>query len=181
MTPLQGDADRPTAEDPGGDIPLVVIPRERAVFWMDGRGRWHNAAGPFRVKRIIDRFHRAIGRDAGGYFVSQANGERREKVYFRYAETPLFAVRVHPGEPPLLELNTGRRLRLAAEKLFIRGDCLYLRDGEEIVKFGERAMMALAERLEMDARGGWHWDAGGRRLPVPVEEGGEGPGEPRGC
>lgn len=157
-------------ETSGDDLPETVIPREQAVFWMDGRGRWRNAGGPFRVRRIIARFNRAIRRDAGGYYLTQVNGQCREKIYFPHAETALFVVRLHGGGAPELELNTGRRLPLEASRLFICGDSLYFRVGAEIAKFGEQALLAMAAQLEMAGEGECHLVSGSRRVRVPVVE-----------
>ena len=90
----------------------VVIPKEEAVFWMDGNGCWRNAHGRFRHKKVIDYFHASISRDDDGYFVSQVRDGIVEKVYFRYEATALFVFDVIPGEEVDLVLNTGRRIRL---------------------------------------------------------------------
>lgn len=143
----------------------IVIPKEKALFWMDARGYWHNANGRFRVKRIIDHFNRSIHRDAAGYFVSQVNGDRIEKVYFPYEDTALFVTEVQGEDPLLLTLNTGEELPLRPEALFVRDDNLYLERGEERVKFNERSLMRMAERIEEEG-GGWVLCIGGRRHPI---------------
>lgn len=130
------------------DLTEVVIPRENAVFWMDAEGRWCNRHGRFAHKRIIDYFNRSIGRDAMGYFVTQVRGDIREKVYFPHDETPLFVVRVKPGDPVELTLNTGRELALDAAALFIRGDRLYLRMDDEIARFNDRALLDMMPYLD---------------------------------
>ena len=53
-------------------IKEIIISKEDAVFWMDKHGFWRNEDGKFRHKRIIDHFHKSIGKDQNGYFVSQA-------------------------------------------------------------------------------------------------------------
>ena len=128
----------------------IVIAREKAVFWMDGDGRWHNAHGPFEHKKIIDYFHSAIQRDAGGYFLCQETDDRREKVYFRYADTALFVFDVIDGEHPVLVLNTGKQLPLEPEHLFVENDALYLLNGDERVKFTQRCLMKISDRLEIE-------------------------------
>ncbi len=128
----------------------IVITREKAVFWMDGDGRWHNAHGPFEHKKIIDYFHSAIQRDAGGYFLCQETDDRREKVYFRYADTALFVFDVIGGEHPVLVLNTGEQLPLEPEHLFVENDALYLSNGDERVKFTQRCLMKISDRLEIE-------------------------------
>ena len=67
----------------------IVISKEDAVFWMDGNGRWCNADGRFRHKKIIDHFHSAIAKDEGGYFVRQERADLVEKVYFPVSYTHL--------------------------------------------------------------------------------------------
>jgi uncharacterized protein len=136
-----------------GHIPEVVIPREEAVFWMDGQGRWHNAHGPFQHKKIIAHFNACLGRDQGGYFVGQFRDGVFEKVYFRCQETALFVVDMLDGDPVQMVLNTGCRLALQPEKLFIHNDFLYYRNGDEIIKFSERTLTRLSEKIEHTAQG----------------------------
>ena len=128
----------------------IVIPPEKAVFWLDGDGRWHNAHGPFQHKKIIDYFHAAIQKDEGGYFLCQETDERREKVYFRYADTALFVFDVSAPPDVSLVLNTGERLALRPELLFVENDSLYFRKGQERVKFTQRCLMKLSNRLEIE-------------------------------
>ena len=161
------EKETPTAADTS---PLeVVIPKENAVFWMDGRGRWCNRHGCFEHKRIIDYFNQAIRRDGDGYYVTQIRGNIRERVYFAYVETPLFVVRVAAGKPLRLELNTGDSLPLALTRLFVRSDKLYQRRGEEIVKFSERALMDLAPLLE-EAADGLMIRLDGRSVPILTDD-----------
>jgi hypothetical protein len=131
----------------------IVIPREKAVFRLDGRGRWCNAHGVFRNRRISAYFHSAIHRDEGGYFVRQERGDHVEKVYFPYEDTALFAVDIDLAADIRLRLNTRRELVLDPAELFVAGDSLYLaRDGERI-KFSERAMLKLAQVMEFTEEG----------------------------
>lgn len=126
----------------------VVIPKEKAVFWMDARGRWHNQHGAFEHPKIIAHFNAHIRRDAGGYYLSQEINGRIEKVYFPYEDTALFALDLCGGSPEVLLLNTGERLPLDPRGLAVKGDALYqLRDGERI-KFNERCLLKLAERID---------------------------------
>ena len=138
---------QPPMTDPPTEI---VIPREKAVFRLDGNGCWRNASGPFRNRRIIDYFNAAIRLDEGGYYVSQQRGHIVEKVYFPYADTALFVVDVQIGEAITLVLNTERRLPLETERLWIENDGLYLTDAGERIKFSDRALLKLAARLEFD-------------------------------
>jgi len=134
-------------------LPEVVIPKENAVFWMDGRGRWQNRHGRFEHKRIIDHFNRSIRLDEDGYYVTQIRGEVREKVYFPYEDTPLFIVRVLPEAPLRLELNTGDAILLDPVALFVESDQLYQQRGNERIKFSDRALLAIAPFLEEKADG----------------------------
>ena len=70
----------------------IVISKEDAIFWLDKNGRWHNAHGEFQHKKIIDYFHSSIQKDEKGYYLFQERGNLREKVYFHYEDTALFAV-----------------------------------------------------------------------------------------
>jgi hypothetical protein len=126
----------------------IVIPQEHAVFWMDAQGRWCNLHGPFEHPKIIAYFNHAIRRDSQGYFVEQSAGRIREKVYFRYADTPLFIVDILSGDPQRLLMNTGERVALRPQELFIAQDNLYLRRGDERIKFHERVLLKLAPMIE---------------------------------
>ena len=90
----------------------VIIPKEKAVFWMDGNGRWHNRHGPFQHKKLIDYFNSSIGWDEDGYFVSQTRDDILEKVYFRHAETALFVLDVIKNDEIHLVLNTQKKIKL---------------------------------------------------------------------
>ena len=128
----------------------IIIPKEKAVFWMDHRGRWCNADGPFRHKKIIDHFNASIRKDDQGYYVEQVRDATHEKVYFRYAETPLFAVEIISLKPITLRLNTGRIIPLAPESLFIRKDQLYMRMESECIQFSERVLFKLADQMKRE-------------------------------
>lgn len=131
----------------------IVIPREKAVFWLDEHGVWQNAHGRFQNPRIIAHFNASIARDENGYYLSQINGDRREKVYFPYADTVYFAVDLDWGPPIALVLNTGDQLPLDPRALFIQNDNLYMRqaDGERI-KFNDRSLVKLSRILECDGK-----------------------------
>jgi hypothetical protein len=131
----------------------IVIPREKAVFRLDARGRWCNLHGIFRNRRISDYFHASIRRDEGGYFVCQQLGDTREKVYFPYEDTALFVLDVKFGPPSYLMLNTRREVLLEPENLWLAGESLYMNLDGERIKFSERAMLKLAEMMEFNADG----------------------------
>ncbi len=146
--------------------PEIVIPKEDAVFWMDENGRWCNQYGPFAHKKIIDYFNRSIGKDQNGYFVSQDKGDVLEKVYFRYADTALHVFDVRTTVPPEIILNTGRRIVLDPEKLFIENDILYLCDGDDRIRFTDRAMMKIASMLE-EEQDGLYFKSGKKMIRIP--------------
>ena len=131
----------------------IVIPREKAVFRLDRNGRWRNASGPFRNRRIIDYFNAAIRRDEGGYYVSQQRDHIFEKVYFPYEDTALFVVDVDLAADIRLRLNTRREVALEPADLFVAGDSLYATLDGERIKFSERAMLKLAEVMEFTENG----------------------------
>ena len=135
-------------KDPKRSPAQIVISKEEAVFWMDGQGRWHNQHGPFAHKKIINHFNAAIRKDQQGYFVAQNHGGIDEKVYFKHAETALFATEVFWGNPVQMLLNTGERMDLVPGLLFIRNDQLFHRKGDEIVKFSERALQNIAMHMD---------------------------------
>jgi len=128
----------------------VVVPKEKALFWLDGRGRWHGEGGEFLHKKIIEHFHTSIRKDNHGFHLMQRHGRFREKVYFPYEDTPLFVFDVLKDENIELVLNTRRRMRLMPRKLFIRDDDLYIRLGEDRAKFTEHALIRLSPFLEFE-------------------------------
>jgi hypothetical protein len=137
-------------------LPEIVIPKEQAVFWLDGQGRWCNRHGPFAHKKIIDHFHRAIARDANGYYVTQENLGRREKIYFRYADTALFVFAVKLAATPVtLVLNTGAQIPLVPQRLFTRHDALYQELNGERIKFVERALWQISHLMAEEGGACW--------------------------
>ena len=131
----------------------VVIPKENAVFRMDGQGRWQGRHGRFEHKRIIDYFNRAIRRDADGYYVTQIRGDIREKVYFAFDDTPLFVFQIIAKDPIRLLLNTTETIALDPARLFVEADQLYQQRGDERIKFSDRALLAMAPYLDERADG----------------------------
>lgn len=128
----------------------VVIPREKATFWLDANGCWHNASGKFRHKKIIDFFHAAIRKDAGGYFLFQNRGDCIEKVYFNFEDTALFVFDVLTAGEVILVLNTGKKLPLDPQKLFVKNDSLYVTTDGDHAKFAERSLMKIAGLMEFE-------------------------------
>jgi hypothetical protein len=126
----------------------IVISKDDAVFWLNANGRWHNAHGEFQHKKIIDYFHSSIQRDEKGYYLFQERGNLREKVYFHYEDTALFAVDLIKDEDITLILNTKKQLKLKPKNLFTRNDNLYMRLGQETIKFAERGLMKISDLLE---------------------------------
>lgn len=127
-----------------------VIPKEDAVFWLDKHGRWCNANGKFEHQKIIDYFHSSIKRDQGGYYLSQINGNCREKVYFLYEDQALFVFDVIRQDDVMLILNTKKQVVLDPESLFVKDDNLYMRMGDETIKFVENGLLKISPLLEDD-------------------------------
>ena len=128
----------------------IVIHKDRAIFWLDKNGRWHNAHGEFEHQKIIDYFHSSIKRDENGYYLFQERENLREKVYFRYEDTALFAVDLVKDNDITLVLNTKKQIKLKPRNLFIRVDDLYMRMGAETIKFTDRGLMKISDLLEYD-------------------------------
>jgi hypothetical protein len=126
----------------------IIIPKDRAVFWLAKNGRWHNEHGEFQHKKIIDHFHASIKKDENGYFLCQQTEKVIEKVYFHYEDTALFAVDLIEEKDITLMLNTKKRVKLEPKNLWIRDDSLYMQAGEETVKFIERGLMKISDLLE---------------------------------
>ena len=126
----------------------IVISKDDAVFWLNEKGRWHNAHGEFQHKKIIDYFHSSIQKDEKGYYLYQERGNLAEKVYFHYEDTALFAVDLIMNEDITLILNTKKQIKLKPKSLFTKNDNLYMRLGQEIIKFTERGLMKISDLLE---------------------------------
>jgi hypothetical protein len=148
----------------GDRLPQVVIPKEEAVFWMDRFGQWYNASGRFRHKKIIDYFNASIRKDELGYFVEQIRESVYEKVYFRYENTPLFVVEASDDDPIELVLNTGEKLLLLPDQLFIREDNLYQQRQGECIRFSDRVLMQLSALIDYDGEHYYFRTGEARRL-----------------
>jgi len=158
----------------GGKRKEVVVPREEAVFGLDERGRWRHAdQGLFENPRIIAYFHACIRKDAQGYHLLQDHGHMREKVYFPYEDTALFVFDVLRGDPPVLVLNTGKREPLRPRKLFIQKDILYIRIGDDRIRFTEDALVRISHLLEFDEEENAFIRQGDRRYRIPRETSGK--------
>ena len=144
-----------------------VIPKEDAVFWLDKHGCWRNADGKFEHQKIIDYFHSCIKRDQGGYYLSQVNGNYREKVYFGYEDQVLFVFDVIRQDDITLILNTEKQIVLDPESLFINDDNLYMRMGDETIKFVEHGLMKMAPLLE-DEDGRFYIRLKDKRYRIPI-------------
>ena len=128
----------------------IVIMKDEAVFWLDKNGCWLNANGKFKHKKIIDYFHSCIKRDHQGYYLYQENENYKEKVYFPYEDQALFVFDLIRGNRILLVLNTKKQVTLKPRNLFVKGDALYMRMGDETIKFAEQGLMKMAQLLEDD-------------------------------
>jgi len=126
----------------------IVIPKDQAVFWLDKNGRWHNEHGEFQHKKIIAYFHASIHKDENGYFLFQQSENFKEKVYFHYEDTALFAIDLISKDDITLVLNTQKRIKLKPKKLWLRDDSLYMQCGGENIKFVERGLMKISDLLE---------------------------------
>ena len=132
----------------------VVVSKEQAVFWLDAHGRWHNKHGVFEHKKIIDYFHSSIRKDADGYHLLQKHNDHiTEKVYFKYEDTALFVFEVKTKDDSdniCLILNTKDEIPLEPEDLFVQNDNLYMENAGHRIKFIDRALLKLANRLKFD-------------------------------
>ncbi len=126
----------------------LVIPKEKAVFWLDKHGYWHNKFGPFEHKKIIDYFHASIKRDDKGYFLSQMMDNVQEKVYFPYEDTAVFVFNIIRHADIVLVLNTRRQVKLRPTKLSIADDQLYMQLARERIKFSEQSLLKISDLIE---------------------------------
>ena len=131
-----------------GQSRVVVIPKEKALFWLDKDGRWQNEDGRFRHKKIIDHFHVSISKDADGYYVSRGKGGVLEKVYFRCEDTALFVFNIVETEKIILILNTRKRIKLNPAQLYLQHDNLYMIEDGEKIKFAEHALIKISKFIE---------------------------------
>lgn len=145
--------------------PAATIPKEEAVFRLDKNGVWYNDDRKFENRKIIDYFHSMIKRDQNGYYLEQEHRDFIEKVYFPYEDTALFVFRAINENGVILVLNTGKKLKLDPEHLFLKNDHLYLSYEDQIVKFTEEAMFALADRME-EAEGRYVIRCKGKQYPI---------------
>jgi len=158
------------APQTGSNKKTIIIPRENAVFRMDGNGIWHNEHGRFEHPKIISHFNRSIQKDSQGYFLSQMIDEsREEKVYFPYEDTALFIVDIRSCNNTIdLVLNTAQRLSLDPKTLFIKDDNLFLRTTDHLIKFNQQALTKIARHLDETDRG-MVLNMGGRTFPIPEQ------------
>ena len=146
--------------------PVATIPKEEAVFRLDKNGVWYHGDRKFENRKIIEYFHSMIKKDENGYFLKQEHRDFIEKVYFPYEETALFVFQVIAKDSLILVLNTGEKVRLEPEQLFIKNDHLYLRHDDQIAKFTEEAMFSLADAME-EEDGRYLIRFEGKEYPIP--------------
>jgi hypothetical protein len=158
-------------------IKKVVIPKTKAVFWLDGNGCWHNEHGRFEHKKIIQYFHSSIKRDRHGYYLYQANANYAEKVYFPYEDQALFVFDVIRQNDVILVLNTGRQVKLKPQKLFTENDCLYMHLDREIIKFAEGGLFKIALLIE-EENDRLYIRVNNRRYRIPTKNESESGGKP---
>ena len=126
----------------------IIIPKEEAVFYMDGNGKWKNKYGDIEKKTIVDYFNSCINYDNDGFFLSQINNGIYEKVYFPYEETALFVNHINFEKGLELILNTGEKIDFIPDKIFILNDNLYMHYKNVKVKFNERTLTNLSKYFE---------------------------------
>jgi len=130
-------------------LDTIIIPKEDAVFWLDAEGRWHNEHGPFEHPKVSAYFHACIQHDADGYYVGQQRDAVYEKVYFRHEDTALFVFGVEDrGAAATLHLNTGLKIELDPEDLFVKDDRLYARTDLGPARFNQKCLLQIAARIE---------------------------------
>jgi hypothetical protein len=129
----------------------ITISKKDAVFRLDKNGRWHNQAGEFKHKKIIDYFHASIRKDKNGYHLFQSHGDHTEKVYFNYEDTALFVFDTITEDPDIfLVLNTRQKIKLQPRNLFIKDDQLYMEAGDDRIKFSERALTQISRYIDCE-------------------------------
>jgi hypothetical protein len=149
--------------------PVMIIPKEKAVFRLDKNGVWYVDDEKFTNQKIINYFHSLIKKDKDGYFLEQEHRNFIEKVYFPYEDTPLFVFRIVKGDHGLtLHLNTGKQIKLDPEKLLMKNDNLYIRNDEDLVKLNDNAVLSLADYMD-DAGDQYVINIDGKRHLIPIK------------
>jgi len=150
--------------------PIMTIPKEKTVFRLDKNGVWYNGNEKFTNRKIINYFHSMIKKDEDGFYLGQEHTHYIEKVYFPYEETPLFVFRIiQTDESLFLHLNTGENIKLEPEALFVRKDTLYAQNGDDLIKFSENAMIALADYMD-DENDQYAIIVDGKKYTLPTVE-----------
>jgi hypothetical protein len=129
---------------------INIISRDQAVFWLDRYGRWHNEHGLFEHQKIIAHFNKAIRRDKDGYYLFQRTEYGAEKVYFPYEDCALFAVDLEMNGLIKVILNTGKWIKLMPRKLHIRKNDLYMKVGEDCIKFIGHSLLKVTENMSFN-------------------------------
>lgn len=148
-----------------------VVPKEEAVFWLDAYGRWHNEHGVFEHKKIVAYFNASIRKDANGYHLFQKRDDNTiEKVYFTYEDTALFVFDIKIQDKPdeiRLILNTKKTIPLDPDALFVQNDNLYVEHDGDRIKFLDRAMLKLADRLQFSEKR-YRFELSDRTCDIPI-------------
>ena len=146
--------------------PVMIIPREKAVFRLDRNGVWYIESEKFSNQKIINYFHSIIKKDKDGFYLEQEHKHYIEKVYFPYEDTPLFVFHIVKTDAINLSLNTGKHIKLDPENLIIKNDNLYIKKDDDLIKFHENALVSLACYLE-DADDQYFINLDGKRYLIP--------------
>lgn len=154
---------------PNDPKPVRIIPKEKAVFRLDKHGNWRSEDEKFKNPKIISYFHSLIKKDRDGFYLEQEHSHYIERVYFPYEETAFFVTRIIEEDGLILCTNTGKQIRLDPQDLFVRNDDLYFKYGEDLVKFTENALMAIAGHMDEEGSQ-FVITIDGKRHPVPRTE-----------
>ena len=147
--------------------PVMIIPKEKAVFRLDKNGVWYIDDEKFTNKKIIKYFHSIIKRDKDGYFLEQEQNKFIEKVYFPYEDTALFVFHITKrNKEVILHLNTGKKIKLYPNKLFMKNENLYIQINEDLIKFSANALLSLADYMD-DAGDQYVIDLDGKKYVIP--------------
>jgi hypothetical protein len=127
----------------------IIIPKEKAVFWMNENGDWYNKHGKFEHPKIIKHFHASIQKDHKGYYVHQETDDYEEKVYFPYKETALFVFDIKEENDIIsLELNNSDIIKLDPKHLFEKDDKLFLKTNGHLIQFADKALLKISRFLK---------------------------------
>lgn len=148
-----------------------IVSREESEIRLKENGKWIHQGEPFRNRKIIEFFHRAIRKDTQGeFYLENVYEGEEEHVYFEVEDTAYFVTTLGFDQQALafkVTLNTGDQGLVDVRGLWSddRG-VMYCRvlDNDR-ARLTENALQQLADLSGMDA-GGVYLDLTGEKIYI---------------